>query len=84
MMGLGSFLQATGKSIYSFVMSLSRQVFVRIPAAFFLSRLGNINMIWWSWPISEIVSDIVNVFFFVIVFRQLKRKFAINAGEIAG
>ena len=78
MMGLGAFFQATGKSIYSFIMSLSRQVFVRIPAAYLLSKLGNVDLIWLSWPISEIVSDTVNVIFTIIVFRQLKRAFGDN------
>ena len=79
MMGLGSFFQATGKSIYSFLISLSRQVFVRIPSAFLLARLGNVDLIWLSWPISEIVSDTVNIIFFIIVFRQLKRLFGYNS-----
>jgi len=74
-----SYLQAVGHSVFSLLISLSRQVLVRMPAAILLSKLGNIMLIWLSWPISEIVSDTVCVIFFLIVYRKIANELQKNA-----
>lgn len=70
MIGLSSFYQAIGKSIYSLIVVASRQLFVRIPIAFLLASFSSVSLIWWCWPISEIVSDTVNI----CVFRHLYKR----------
>lgn len=65
-----SYLQAVGHSIFSLLISLARQVLVRMPAAILLSKLGKIILIWLSWPISEVVSDAVCIIFFFIVYKK--------------
>ena len=72
MTGLVAFFQATGHSIYSFLISLSRMVFVRVPVAYFLETFKNVNLIWWCWPISEIVSDTVCLILFVYCYNKTK------------
>lgn len=64
--------QALGKSIYSLFISVGRQLVVLIPAAFLLSLVGEVSYVWWAFPISEIMSLALGVFFLI---RVLKRSF---------
>ena len=66
---LGSVFQAFAKSHYSLVVSLGRQLVVLIPAAWLLSLLGNINYVWFAFPIAEIVSLTITL----IYFRRIKK-----------
>lgn len=51
----GSVFQALGKSIYSMNISLVRQLLVIIPAAYLIaSTTGDVNMVWWAFPLAEI------------------------------
>ena len=71
---IGAFLQSIGKSVYSLVITLSRQLLVRIPLAILLSGFRSVSLIWWCWPISEIVSDCVSVSFFVYSYHRIKKE----------
>lgn len=81
MMVLNAFFQAVGRSMFSLVTSLSRQIFVRIPAALLLARLGEINLLWLCWPISEVVSDIVCVAAFVYLLRKIQTQLRLPDSE---
>ena len=59
----GSACQALGNSMASFINSIMRQVVVLIPAAYLLSLTGNVNNVWWCFPIAEIMSALVSAFF---------------------
>ena len=50
---LGGVFQALGKSVYSMYVSIVRQLIVLLPAAYFLSRLGNIDYVWLSFVFAE-------------------------------
>ena len=78
MLALNSFLQATGWSIFTLLVSISRQVLVRTPVAVWLSGFGKMSLIWWSWPISEVTSDIVCLVFFVITYRKVMGQLALD------
>lgn len=56
---LGASFQALGNGIYSTIVSLCRQLFVLLPVAYLLSLSGNVNNVWWSFPIAEVVSAAV-------------------------
>jgi Na+-driven multidrug efflux pump len=56
---LSSVFQALGKGIQSMVISFARQLIFLLPAAWLLSLTGNINNIWWSFPIAEFLSLVV-------------------------
>lgn len=71
---LGAFFQAIGKSSVFLIITLCRQVFVRIPVALLLATTGLVASIWWSWPISEVLSDIVSAVFFVHFYRKIKKE----------
>ena len=56
---LGASFQALGNGIYATIVSLCRQLFALLPVAYLLSLTGDVNMVWWSFPIAEVVSAIV-------------------------
>ena len=67
---LGACFQALGNGIYSTITSLGRQMFVLLPAAYLLSLSGNVNLVWLAYPIAEIASGLLTVFFFLRIYRQ--------------
>ena len=67
---LGASFQALGDGIYSTVTSLCRQLFALLPAAYLLSLTGNVNAVWWSFPIAELVSLLASVLFFHRIYQQ--------------
>ena len=67
---LGASFQALGNGIYSTIISLARQLVVLLPAAYLLSLAGNVNWVWWSFPIAELVSMTMTAFFFARIYRR--------------
>ena len=67
---LGASFQAMGNGIYATITSLARQMLVLLPVAYLMSLTGNVNNIWWAYPIAEIVSGGLTVFFFLRIYRQ--------------
>lgn len=59
----GSVFQALGNGMYSLITSVSRQLCVLLPVAYLMSLTGNVNMIWWAFPIAEIMSVAASTFF---------------------
>ena len=59
----GSACQAFGYSVYSMLISIARQIVVLIPAAYLLSLTGVLRSIWFAFPIAEIFSLIISLFF---------------------
>lgn len=62
--------QALGTGIYATITSLCRQLVVLLPVAYILSLFGEVTLVWWSFPIAEVVSLCVTVFFFLRIYRQ--------------
>ncbi|MBR1649681.1 MAG: MATE family efflux transporter [Lachnospiraceae bacterium] len=67
----GSLFQALGVSVYSMIVSIMRQIVVLIPAAFLLSLLGNVDYVWWSFPIAEVMSALATTFFFNRIYNKV-------------
>ncbi len=51
-----SMFQALNRGILSLIMSLARQIFVLIPAAYVLAKTGGLDLVWYSYPIAEVMS----------------------------
>lgn len=66
---LGATFQALGNGIYSSITSLCRQLVVLLPAAYLLSLTGNVNNVWWAFPIAEVVSATITVVLFGKLYR---------------
>ena len=67
---LGASFQALGNGIYSTVTSLCRQLIVLLPAAYLLSLTGSVANVWWAFPIAEVVSALVTLYFFRRIYRK--------------
>ena len=63
--------QGLGKSVYSLVLSVIRQIVILIPAAYLLSLTGELNAVWLSFPIAEIVSFTVTLIYLKKTMRTL-------------
>lgn len=66
----GNVFQALDRSVYSMINSISRQLVVLIPAAYLLSLSGNINLVWFSYPIAEVAALIMSIFMMISVYRK--------------
>lgn len=67
---LGSVFQSLGKSYYSMIVSIARQLIVLIPTAYFLSKTGNVNMVWLAFPIAEVMSAIASTISYIKVYKD--------------
>ena len=67
---LGASFQALGNGLYSTVVSLCRQLIALLPAAYLLSLSGNVMLVWWSFPIAEVISVTVTLLFFRRIYKQ--------------
>ena len=67
---MSSSFQALGNGVYSMIVSILRQMVALLPAAYLLSLSGNLNMVWWAFPIAEVVSFITCCFFMRKIVRD--------------
>ena len=67
---LGACFQALGNGIYTTITSICRQLLVLLPVAYLMSLSGNVHSVWLAYPIAEVVSGSLTVFFFLRIYRQ--------------
>jgi Na+-driven multidrug efflux pump len=72
----GSVFQALGHAVYSMITSICRQLVVLIPAAYLLSLLGEVNYVWWSLPIAELMSVLMTSIFLARVYKKVIKPMA--------
>lgn len=70
----GSSFQALGIGIYSLITSVLRQLVVLLPVAYLLSKTGNVDNIWWSYPIAELAAVAATAFFMVRINKNIISK----------
>ena len=72
---LGSSFQALGKSMYSMVTSIVRQLVFLVPIAYVLARygaaIGNSDLVWWCYPIAEVSSLLLTLLFFRHIYKTV-------------
>lgn len=66
---VGTVFQALGKAVFSMVVSIMRQLVVLVPAAYLLAKFGGLHMVWWSFPIAEVMSFIVSLTFLIKIWN---------------
>ena len=69
----GTAFQALGNAVYSMLVSIARQLVVLLPAAYLLSLLGNVNYVWWAFPIAEVMSLTMTIIFLIRINRSVIR-----------
>ena len=67
----GTVFQALGKAVFSMVVSIMRQLVVLVPAAYLLAKFGGLHMVWWSFPIAEVMSFIVSRTFLIKIWNDI-------------
>ena len=67
----GTVFQALGKAVFSMVVSIMRQLVVLVPAAYLLAKFGGLHMVWWSFPIAEVMSFIVSLIFLIKIWNDI-------------
>lgn len=65
-----SFFQALGHGVLSLIISLVRQLIVLLPAAWLLSLSGQLELVWWAFPIAEVFSVIFSIIFTIYAYRK--------------
>ena len=66
--------QSIGNPLHSLLISVLRQLVIILPVAYFLSLTGSVSNVWWSYPIAEVASFILSVFFLRKTFKKLNRE----------
>lgn len=61
--------QALGKGIPSLTLSFMRQIVLLLPFAYFLSLTGELNNVWYAFPLSEGIAFIFMVVWLGVTFR---------------
>lgn len=67
----GTLFQSLGKSIYSMITSIMRQLVVLLPAAYLLSLIGSVSWVWLAFPIAELMSAAATYFFYRKIRREI-------------
>ena len=68
---ISAMLQALGEGIQSMIVSIVRQLVVLLPAAWLLAKLGDVNLVWYSFPIAELASLALSTVFLVRTYQKL-------------
>lgn len=68
-----SSFQALGNGMYSLMVSVARQLVVLLPTAYLLSRLGKVDYVWWAFPIAEVISLIMSIYFLIRIYKKIIR-----------
>lgn len=74
---IGSVFQALGNGVYSMIVSAARQLCVLLPVAYLMSLTGNLDMVWLSFPIAELMSVAMTLIF----YRRIHNKVIRFVGE---
>lgn len=69
----GSVFQALGNGVYSMLVSIARQLLVLLPVAYLLSLSGNVNDVWWAFPIAELMAMALSTFFLYRMYHKVIR-----------
>lgn len=69
----GSVFQAVGNGMYSLYVSVARQLVVLLPAAYILAKIGGLDLIWWSFPIAELMSCMISTICLTLTYKKVIR-----------
>ncbi len=67
---LSASFQSLGVGIYATITSVCRQLLALVPVAWLLSLTGNVYLVWWSFPVAEVVSAVVTLLLFRRIYRN--------------
>lgn len=62
--------QSFGYSIFSMLISIGRQLVTLLPVAYLLALTGDVNNVWWAYPIAEFVCVVLSVTFYIYIYNH--------------
>lgn len=62
--------QAFGYGVFAMLVSIGRQLVTLLPVAYLLALTGDVNNVWWAFPIAEVVCVILSAIFFVHIYKK--------------
>ena len=65
-----AYFQAAGKAFPALVLTLLKQGIFLIPLAYFLPKYYGVAGVWWSFPISDVLSTIITI---IVVKREMNK-----------
>ncbi len=65
-----SMMQALGHGVRSLIVSLIRQIVVLLPVAYIFANIAGLSLVWFSFPIAEMVSVVVSTLFTRDIFKK--------------
>lgn len=68
---VSSTLQSLGNGFQSMLISIIRQLLVLLPVAYLLSLTGQLELVWWAFPIAEIVAFALCIGFLRLIFVKV-------------
>ena len=66
----GTLFQAVGNAVYSMYVSVARQLVVLLPVAYVLAKIDGLSLIWWCFPIAEMMSLLISVVCLKLVMKK--------------
>ena len=75
---VGSVFQAIGNPMHSLIVSICRQLLVLLPAAYLLSLTRRLELVWLSYPIAEIFSLFLSVYFLRKTMRKMHERLEVD------
>lgn len=79
-----SIFQAFGKGFLSMLVSIARQLLVLVPVAYLLSKFGRVELVWWAFPIAEIIAVIMTISFLIHINRTIVHPMTEEPAESEG
>ena len=70
----GSFGRYFFNSFVVCVLSIILALLVGIPSAYILSKIGGLHIVWWAFPIAEVISFIVSTAFLIKIYKTIISK----------
>ena len=72
----GSVCQAIGNPVHTLICSVCRQLAALLPAAWLLAQTGVLDLVWFCFPISEVVSLVLSILFLRKTMRAAESRIA--------
>ena len=66
---VGSVFQALENGLLSMLISVCRQLLVLLPCAYLLAQIGSLNVVWFAFPIAEIISLLLSSIGMLYIYR---------------
>lgn len=76
----GSVCQAIGNPMYTLISAVCRQLVVLLPAAWLLAQTGRLELVWFAFPIAELMSLLLSIIFLRRTMKAAEEKVAALQG----